>query len=590
MRVTGVKDTSGSGNVYADVKLTTASGNVYQNQLNFWVSVYDTYCNIRFDRDAYELITGDTAYLDLYPQFSMTLHQVERLIYVDDPSVAQVYDSQYVRAVAPGTANIICRVVFEDGTYVENRAPVTVRGMKLAWADGSDEPVTLQVDGEPVRLATAVEWYPEDIGYANGGVWDSYNSNVVSIDWETGEMTAVAPGTAVISFTQQAMYEGGYGSESTIYRTVIVEGENPPVSLSETQITLAGESKHQLEVIVHDDSHGELTEVRWNAWDHTLVDENGLVSVNSDYRVFYGTVTATAVFEDGFEYTATCTVKVNPRRFNLYGWQFSIAGWTWMAYNSMYAYRDMVEVFDNNVDVEMTFESSDESIATVDENGNIYSYDKAGDADITMTLKGYVDGVYTGESYVRNFRVRVEVDTTPSWIEYGNNKTWVLPLQYDYYLPYEVEAYTSFRPSMSTDNVDVATFAMSDSTQVLINGTGEANLTMAVEGHPEIRDTAKVIIVDPSRFSIAAEDGRTEFSEDEEVQLVVNGLEGLEDEVSTICWYSEACNDDFNMESDGLLVALGNYDNGELSSVSAEIIFNCGTSISVPAFSFDIVW
>ena len=586
----------GSTYVYANATVT-AGENEFTSTIAFYVNVWDAVYDFAFAESAYTVNVGAQQYISIsLNQQGYTAREAQHVMYSKNEAVAYVSQSNFVFGVAPGTTEIVYRVEFSNGAYVEKSVPVTVIGATAAWADEAMNEVALKV-GETFTLEPVVTWADTSLGYNGSSYWENTNENVVSINTETGEITALNPGTAVVSYWQNVYYytdetqTSAEWGECFVYSTITVTGEEK-ISLSETQITLAGESTHQLELTVNDETLGEPVSVSWSAGGYASVDENGLVSVTSQHRVFYGTVTATATFADDSQYTAYCSVTVNPKQFYPLDWQFGEGYWTAMDYNATMNYCDVMNVFSTNVIVEKTFVSSNTAVATVDAYGNIYTHDTKGHADITMTLKGYVDGKYTGESYVRSYRVRVDEDTLPTWISVANGARIVAMKQWgSAYINVEKDPYTACTIEYASSDESIASFDWGNISPYIFfhDKTGTVTVDMVVPDRTSLNTSVEVVVADESALTITDANGSTAFTEGEEVQLVISGQTWADDDVERIEWWVNQYDDVFTLSESGMLTGTVNSsENGNSNWVYASIHFKCGNSVGVSGY-FDII-
>ena len=216
--------------------------------------------------------------------------------------------------------------------------------------------------------------------------WESSDESVATVD-ENGLVTGKSAGSATVTVRT---VEGGYTAQCMVNvegdETVAVTG----VRLDNTRITVGVGGTWQLNATVEPED-AENKSVTWESSDESVatVDENGLVTGKSA-----GSATVTVRTEEG-GYTAQCmvnvegdeTVAVTGVRLDNTGITVGVGG-TWQL-------NATVEPEDAE-NKSVTWESSDESVATVDENG-LVTGKSAGSATVTVRT---VDGGYTAQCSV----------------------------------------------------------------------------------------------------------------------------------------------------------------------------------------------
>ena len=260
---------------------------------------------------------------------------------------------------------------------IKVEAAAVVTGIRL---DATS--ITVGVGGT-WQLNATVE--PEDA--ENKSVtWESSDETVATVD-ENGLVTGKSAGSATVTVRTE---EGGYTAQCS----VIVEGEEivavTGVRLDNTGITVGVGGTWQLNATVEPED-AENKSVTWESSDETVatVDENGLVTGKSA-----GNATVTVRTVDG-GYTAQCSVTVEGEevvavtgvRLDYEGITIDVGG-TWQL-------NATVEPEDAE-NKGVTWESSDETVATVDENG-LVTGKSAGSATVTVRT---VDGGYTAQCSV----------------------------------------------------------------------------------------------------------------------------------------------------------------------------------------------
>ena len=268
-----------------------------------------------------------------------------------------------VTAIKAGTATIT--VTTKDGKY-KAEAEVTVSADVVNVKSVSLDKTSLDLKvNETGTLKATVK--PSDA--TNKGVtWSSSNSNVASVD-NNGKVTAKAAGTATITVTTK---DGNYKATCKVTVTSIkVTG----VALNKTSLELNVGSGETLTATVKP-SDATNKGVTWSSSDSDVVsvDNNGKVTAKKA-----GTATITVTTKDG-NYKAECTVTVT--NVNVTGVSLNKT--------SMSLYIDEEDTLtaivepSNATNKDVTWSSSDSSVASVDENGKVTAK-KAGTATITVT-------------------------------------------------------------------------------------------------------------------------------------------------------------------------------------------------------------
>ena len=303
-------------------------------------------------------------------------------------AVASVDMNGLVTAIAPGEA-VITATTSESGLTAECRVTVTepiIRVTKVT-IDETSVPSRIKV-GESVQLAATVE--PEN-AVDKTVTWSISDNEYVSLTPD-----GVLTGIKETGRSQSVIITATAGGISGVYSPRIrVEAAASPgvvtgVRLDYEGITVGVGGTWQLNATVEPED-AQNRSVTWESSDETVatVDENGLVTGKSA-----GSATVTVRTVEG-GYTAQCmvnvegdeTVAVTGVRLDNIGITVGVGG-TWQL-------NATVEPEDAE-NKSVTWESSDESVATVDENG-LVTGKSAGSATVTVRT---VDGGYTAQCSV----------------------------------------------------------------------------------------------------------------------------------------------------------------------------------------------
>ena len=204
--------------------------------------------------------------------------------------------------------------------------------------------------------------------------WTSSDSATASVD-ENGTVTALAVGTAVITVTSE---EGGF----TDTCTVTVE-ETPEIAIytDQAELNLMKGDEQQLTVIYKPEHIKDDYPTVWTLSDETVASvENGLVKA-----VGGGTAVITVTCGES---TASITVNVSVKLEGIYLEETE----TSLAPDDVYQIT-VTPVPADATNLKMTYVSSDETVASVDENGLVKGVGQ-GTAVIRITA---ADGGYTAE-------------------------------------------------------------------------------------------------------------------------------------------------------------------------------------------------
>ncbi len=317
---------------------------------------------VKISPEAVTLIAGDS--------FNLTVEKTnieadEEVTWTSsDTSVATVDETGHVTAVAEGTATITATCMDAEDTAevtVTAKTDVLEPAIKV-----TPEAVSL-VEGDSFNLTVE----KTDLDADAEVVWTSSDEKVATVD-ENGHVTAVAEGTATITATCMDAEDG-----AVVTVTAKTDVANPAIKITPEAVSLVEGDSFSLTVEKTDlDADAVVT---WTSSDNKVatVDETGHV-----IAVAEGTATITATCQ-GVKATAAVTVsaksdvlvpaiKVTPEAVSLVeGDSFSLT----------------VEKTDLDADAVVTWTSSDNKVATVDETGHVIAIAE-GTATITATCQG----------------------------------------------------------------------------------------------------------------------------------------------------------------------------------------------------------
>ncbi len=275
--------------------------------------------------------------------------------------VASVDQSGKVTALKAGTATIT--VTTKDGSKKATCA-ITVKAKVIPVTGVTLDASAMEVDeGFSFMLTATVN---PDNATDKSVTWSSSDATVATVS-QTGEVTGVKKGTATITVTTN---NGG----KTATCTVTVIARVASVSLDKNTLELAEGEFATLVATVLPENANEKS-VTWSSSDEAVakVDQTGKVTA-----VKKGTATITVTTTDGGK-TASCTVTVIAKVASV-----SLDKNEMELTEGESATLTATVLPENANDKSVTWSSSDEAVATVDQTGKVTAV-KKGTATITVT-------------------------------------------------------------------------------------------------------------------------------------------------------------------------------------------------------------
>ncbi|MBQ6497880.1 MAG: Ig-like domain-containing protein [Bacilli bacterium] len=324
------------------------------------VTVIAPVTNISINKNELNLIEGqsETLYAIIEPE-NATDKTVRWTS--SDETVARVNDEGKVTAVGVGEATITATASnsYEDTCYVSvEENTLVVESIAL-----SETELTMAM-GQEVTLE--VIYYPEgSYDYVN---WSSSNDSVVDT-YSDGTIVAHSPGTAIITATTV----GGLTATCTVHvEEPDVEVEE--ITLNKTELTLApGASEVLIATVLPDDATDKT--ISWES------DDPEIAIVNSTGRVIArneGTTTIRVTATNGVH--ATCEVTVAEDEVPVESISLNKTNLTLEVGNNETLTATITP--SNATNKNITWTSSDSTIASVDSNGKVTAK-KAGNVTIT---------------------------------------------------------------------------------------------------------------------------------------------------------------------------------------------------------------
>ena len=332
---------------------------------------------VTLDKDRLELDQGTTAQLKVIvlPENATNKNVTWKS---SDEFVAIVDQNGNVTAKTPGIATIT--VTTEDGSKTDT-CEVTIIDNVIPVKSVILDKDKLELDkGTTAQLKATV--LPEDATNRNV-TWKSSDEFVAIVD-QNGEVTAKSAGNATVTVTTE---DGGY---MAICKVTVIEKVIPvtSVSLDNDRLDLIeGESAQLTATVLPENATNK--NVTWSSSDEFVatVDQNGNVTAKNP-----GTATITVTTEDG-GYMAICYVNVTAKPIPVSG---IVLNETKLELANGETFQLTATVLpENAANKNVTWSSSDLSIATVDQNGNVTAKNLEGISALTTITATTEDGGYT---------------------------------------------------------------------------------------------------------------------------------------------------------------------------------------------------
>ena len=281
-----------------------------------------------------------------------------------DPSIATVDANGNIKGLKEGTVTIT--VTSSNGKTAKCTVTVTKEAVKVDNIILNPTAMNLKV-GDVEQISASVE--PEN-ATERDIVWSTSDKSIATVD-ENGVVKALKPGTVTITAKTK---------DGKVKSTCTVNVETVPVdkiTLSSNELSIKAGSTSQITAVVTPDNATD-KELIWETSDASIakVDSNGKVT-----GVKPGTVTITAKTKDG-KVKATCTVNVEEipvESITLSPTEMSVKVGT-------SAQITPIINPENATDKDLIWETSDASVATVDNTGKVTGV-KKGTVIITAKTK-----------------------------------------------------------------------------------------------------------------------------------------------------------------------------------------------------------
>ena len=293
---------------------------------------------------------------------------------VSDASVSGSTATVKIKANKEGKAKITYAAT--DGSGVTGSFTVVVKPLVKS--------VTLSPAAKVVTTTTSGAYFNVVISPADAGnqvlTWTSSDESICTVD-KNGRLYPKKKGVCTITGTTTD------GTNISASGTLRVAAAATSVTIDKTEATLDGGNTLQLSAVVTTSDGETYSEVEWTSGDTNIatVDQNGLVTAKYPGKVV---IKATAL--DGTYQGATCIITVNQ---GVTGVELPKTE-TVSVGDKITLTPVIIPEYASNTNV--TWLSSDESVATVDKNG-VVTGKKTGSVIITCTS---VDGGHKAECYV----------------------------------------------------------------------------------------------------------------------------------------------------------------------------------------------
>ncbi len=422
----------------------------------------------------------------------------------EDSSIATVDENGVVTAVSPGTTKIIATTT--SGLSVECEVTVTCTLESISLNSESE---SIIVNGNRNTVQLTVNKEPEDADPSiDDVVWTSENESVATVD-ENGVVTAVSPGTAIITATLD-------GKTATCTITVDVELESVTIENQDKVLELLKKQSAKLEVIINPENTTIEPTATWTSSDESVatVNENGLVTA-----VGIGSATITVDYGNGI--TASRDIEVTEITANSISINNIIES---MLINDSVELGFTLNPADATDDV--TWISSDENILTVDENGIVTAVG-VGTATITVqTTNGISDSIEitVTEKHIKSIDITLGQDT----IAEGNCTQLEVTINpADYTDTIESILYTVSNPSIATIDENGLVTGLKAGEVILIVSVN------AKQADGTINTITSQILLNVTEVS-ESEPANSDDTENNETTTTVNGEESTSEEVEEI--------------------------------------------------------
>lgn len=370
------------------------------------------------------VITLDQGSILLFPNQTQTLNpSVERVVddapektsfiwTSSDPAIAKVSNTGIITAVTAGEAIITCTAA--DDEYIFACVPISVVN-RVSNVALSDSALTLHITAHDpaaaIHLMTAaiepVDAYHQTI------TWSSSNEEIATVNAD-GTIQVHKPGAATITATSTEPASNQQAPKKASCKLTVVQ-DVEEITLNETALRIKKGTSSTLKATLSPENATNKA-VTWESSDPAIatVSATGQITAKT-----CGICTITCTAKDGSNIISTCEVTVYQPVTSLKPEKTSVSAFIEAKPTAI----NMTVSPEDATDKTLIWTSSDESIATVDESGNVHAV-SGGSCKITCTA---ADG--SGKTVNVSVLVpSISVDKTDYTVTEKNGLT--IPLKY----------------------------------------------------------------------------------------------------------------------------------------------------------------
>ena len=280
-------------------------------------------------------------------------------------------------------------------------------------------------------------------------IFTSHNPEVATVDAETGEITAVQNGTAIITITTH---------NGTVAECMLTVKNSPTsISLNKTAIMLGiGETFDLNSSLPSGEAAYHIAYSSDNAEIASVISSGGLVTANKT-----GTATVTATAYNGVKVSCTVTVRNAPTKLKLNATSLTLG---------------VGEIFDLNSSMpkgeaayHIAYSSDNEEVACVKRSGGLVTANKTGTATVTATA-------YNGVQVSCTVTVKLaptEVRLSETSVSLGNGK--------EFTISYTLKAGSYARDiEWTSSDTSVAAVKKATETEAVITAKGRGTATVTL--------------------------------------------------------------------------------------------------------------
>lgn len=329
-----------------EAEVTVTAGDVSAKALKVTVIARaENASNAKKSYDTRRIYRGESEELSsILDQIIDPLLAVNKLWYTSDPKVAVVSDEGRVAAIGKGSANITCRL--PDGSENYFWVTVTEKPLHFSLIQPDDEialneSIQIEKDILPTKSDDKITWKSSDNGIA-------------TVDAK-GIITAVSQGSCDITATTAS------GIKSTVTVKCVIPAEEISLDL-QTRSVYQGK---EFNLTAHLSPAESKQRIIWSSSDPSVV------SVNSKGKVTgtsFGTATVYARTAAGAEASCTVNVVAKAEQLGLDTKNLTLNCGAEQKLNAM-----IFPSYSSETTDQCEWNSTDESVATVDENGVVYA-------------------------------------------------------------------------------------------------------------------------------------------------------------------------------------------------------------------------